>query len=558
MTPVPRRPSPRGAPSGGRSTRPPQPGRTRQVTGASVLGLVLAALVGAARPGTAGAQAGLAGTVRDGLAAGRPLAGARVELSPTAALASALRVATTDTAGRFAFPGVAPGRYLLGVSHPRLDTLALELPPRVVDVAAEGAPVEVTLAIPDARTLAAAVCGPLDPGRGAVIGRVSDAVSPAPVPTASAATASASTASGTTAAHRPHAARDTLVGAWWVEPPPTPGAPPVDRAVWVPVGAGGRFAICDVPTHAAIRLELVAASPTGAAPTAGTPADGAADADAVSLLAAPTTVTLRNEAPLAFREFVPPAATWPRVGATAAPSRPLDPTAGREATGATDAPAHSTRVTGVVRDADGAPVAAARVSVQLASGDERVARTDARGAFGLADLPPGRHRVVAAAIGYTPGAALVRVAPGGADAADIVLGARVPVLDRVTVRESRIRSDTEFARRMRGITGRYLTGDDVERAGAPTLGTLLGRAQALRQVGVTRGGNPVFAGRREDCRVSVFVDGVELDWDAANQFAPPATIGGVEIYNAPEFAPMPYARRGCAIVLVWTKRAVYR
>jgi hypothetical protein len=517
-----------------------------------LLASTFAVALAVALPARAVAQATLVGGVRDSLAGGRPLAGARVELVLAAAPTSEPRVATADAAGRFAFRGVAPGRYLLGFLHPRLDTLAVELAPRTVDVPAVPAgaappsdvPLDVPLAVPGPRTLAAAVCGPLAPGTGAVIGRASGAPPPSATLVA-------------TGASRPAEGAATLVGAWWREPQPGPGAPAgVDRVVSVPVGPGGRYAVCAVPTHTTIRLELVVAPALGAG--AGDPGAGVGRGDGSDRAARPRTapdvVTLTDSAPLAYQDLAveayPPATAGraPVLEHASAPGGPDAHAAGVSAAG----------VSGVVRDSAGAPVGGARVSVALAAGGARVARADARGVFRLTGLPPGWHRVAAAAIGHTPGTALVRLGPGGTAAADVVLGSRVAVLDRVTVRESRIRSDTEFGRRMRGITGRYFTGDDVARLGGRTAADVLVRSGALRRVGTTRTGLPVFAGFTVSCPVTTFVDGMELDdFEAVNQFAPPAAIGGIEVYTHPDVAPMPYVRGRCAVVLIWTKRRVY-
>src|SRR5947209_15712392 len=69
-----------------------------------------------------GAQASIAGAVDDSLA-GTPLAGARVELVPAADPSTNRRAIDTDGAGHFRIDHVAPGRYLIGFEHPRLDEL---------------------------------------------------------------------------------------------------------------------------------------------------------------------------------------------------------------------------------------------------------------------------------------------------------------------------------------------------------------------------------------------------------------------------------------------------
>jgi hypothetical protein len=83
---------------------------------------------------------------------------------------------TADAKGRFAFTAVVPGRYLVGFQHPRLDSLALETPTRVVDVRA-GETAKVDLALPSSASVNAAVCGStgLADSTGLVIGLLQDA-----------------------------------------------------------------------------------------------------------------------------------------------------------------------------------------------------------------------------------------------------------------------------------------------------------------------------------------------------------------------------------------------
>ncbi len=97
---------------------------------------VFAAACGASAPVSSTAQyftPSLAGTVRDSLS-GLPLTQARVELVRAGARESAGYVATADAAGRYRIDSIAPGRYMLGFSHRRLDSLGLVLAPRLVEV----------------------------------------------------------------------------------------------------------------------------------------------------------------------------------------------------------------------------------------------------------------------------------------------------------------------------------------------------------------------------------------------------------------------------------------
>ncbi len=88
---------------------------------------IVALLSAAATAAPARAQGSITGTVFDSLRTRAPLAIA------TVVLVLHSRYVTTDARGRFRIDSVADGRYTIGVVHPVLDSLDLQLP--VVPVA---------------------------------------------------------------------------------------------------------------------------------------------------------------------------------------------------------------------------------------------------------------------------------------------------------------------------------------------------------------------------------------------------------------------------------------
>ena len=93
----------------------------------------------------------ITGTVFDSLR-GAPLAGARVFLSGTSL------AAVTSADGHYAIDSVPPGRYLVSVLAPRVDSLLLEPPAREVLLSA-AVTTQIELALPTVRTLSAQLCG---------------------------------------------------------------------------------------------------------------------------------------------------------------------------------------------------------------------------------------------------------------------------------------------------------------------------------------------------------------------------------------------------------------
>jgi hypothetical protein len=119
--------------------------------------LAIALLVLASVGGAPASRAQARGVVVDSVH-GRPLREATVIATPAAGVAdSAFHSALTDTRGRFAIDGLRPGRYVLTVEHPWIDSTGVGVPPVTVDVPRTGS-VTATLGIPSTATLRRVFC----------------------------------------------------------------------------------------------------------------------------------------------------------------------------------------------------------------------------------------------------------------------------------------------------------------------------------------------------------------------------------------------------------------
>jgi hypothetical protein len=129
-----------------------------------------AAIAGLACTTTAAAQGTVRGVAYDSLLGG-PLARAQVQLRGTTLSA------VTDSFGRFLLEGVPPGRHILLLAHPGLDSAGLYTVAAPVDVPADR-PAVAALGVPSLGTVWRRVCRtPLGPqaDSGIVFGSVSDA-----------------------------------------------------------------------------------------------------------------------------------------------------------------------------------------------------------------------------------------------------------------------------------------------------------------------------------------------------------------------------------------------
>jgi len=141
-------------------------------------GVTLVAQQQTTTPPTAAAKTGkaeIAGLVVDSLHGGF-LRGADVIIEGTNANT------VTDSAGRFAFEGLPPGTYRVGVFHPLLDTLGISLATKPFHASADSTNIAI-LGVPSAATLIRTACSGRSNGQNnsAVIGHVNESETLRPV-----------------------------------------------------------------------------------------------------------------------------------------------------------------------------------------------------------------------------------------------------------------------------------------------------------------------------------------------------------------------------------------
>lgn len=194
------------------------------------------------------ALAGIAGRVFD-LSIGRPLANAAVQLVSATSLA-VVRRDTSDGLGRFDMADVPAGSYLVGFTHPRLDSLLLDSPVVSALTLVAGQRSQVTLAVPSLEAIYSAWCGEVErpvarastsstpPAPGIFLGRVR-ASAGLPLPDST---------------HVEVSWMDVLVGRG--------GATSEPQSSVMPVSAEGSFAVCGLPPEAVLNVRAFAGSAT--------------------------------------------------------------------------------------------------------------------------------------------------------------------------------------------------------------------------------------------------------------------------------------------------------
>ncbi len=428
--------------------------------------------------------------------------------------ASTTITATVDSSGRYHLDSLRPGRYLVQVSHPTLDSLDVTLPPGEAVITA-GKWTRADFSLPSGGELRDVVCPGLSlgPEKAAIAGRVIDADTRAPL------------------------AGANVVAAWTeltVDRRSKQLVSQGKQAV-VTTGEAGDYRLCGIPAVKAIVLQVQHAGRANVgAELSVTPMEGAVVREfSLSFASAPTIAALDS---LDRR-------------ATATPS---------DASGVTDSVrgagtlSGTASVAGIVRTTSGIPLPGAQVSVRHARGSTL---TDAAGRFVLSELPSGSQALLVRRLGYA--LAEVPVELRSAQRLEVnVRMTRAVELDSVRVTASRAKlAEFEYNRKT-NLQGRFLTLTDIQRIKPkktseliPLLGgyVMMGRGRRV-QMRETDNDPP---GTHPCHEANVVIDGV--DGQAVDDVLP-VQIAGIELYKNAASAPIEYSgRANCGLIVIWLR-----
>ena len=429
-----------------------------------------------------------------------PLGQANVQIA-AAAGTPWIRTYNTDSRGAFEFTGVPNGTYLIGFFHAELDSLGL-LPPTFRLEFRAGPPIHMRLAIPSARTIARALCGPKakSDSTGLFLGFVRGAGNSNPRP-------------------------DGKLVIRWAEivikkKSISRHVPTIEASS----GPNGLAAVCGVPVATSILVQGASAGDSSGAFEITLPSSGFYHRD---VFVAPLTRTSTSTS-----DSAPPVALLRGVG----------------------------RVRGHVSGATARAIAGARVAV-WGTGVETV--TSADGEFTLGDLPLGTHMLEARALGFAPARQPIDIVSGTAGAAEVELTNLGITLDTIKVTAQRVYTSplTDFERRRRMGMGRFIDEKEIERRKPIFLTDLLRTLPGVYVVPTTwggydalmRGGPGAGSGM---CRPDLVVDGSRLLNDAAfpiNSLVWANELRAIEVYNHSYLVPAQYqSMNQCGAIVVWT------
>ncbi len=481
-------------------------GGLRARVGCGLRSRITRGVAGLAIPAVLSAQTNVSGFVRDSLA-GTPLAGAVISLVPKATPWMAGRSTRSDAIGRYAIDTIAPGEYLFGFQHPRLDSLGMDAVTRTLDVTAGVRIMRADLAVPSGRTFVTSLCGASADSSGAVIGRVFDAATGNPLPEGS------------------------VVVRWAEMQVGGAGVTRVMRQAVTRFGGDGRYVACRIPIGAPVLVSARAG------------AGAAAGALGVS---SEIELTFPPKGPLIHKNLLV-AMRIDAVGASGA---------GSAAPARTIARSGTARLSGRVTANDGTPVPGARVQVL---DTEVSAVTDSSGVFRLTGLPAGTRSVEVTAIGYSPIRTSADLRPDRDVTITVNAGARIATLAAVDVVGAAPDRGGYLKRRAAGV-GFFLDGNALEQRGAQNVSQALSAAPSLRPNGFDTQNptRPNISGR-SNCKPTAYLDG-QMMRDGLGGIDDLLTIrrvGGIEVYANPTEAPPQFRASGnCAVILVWTRAYV--
>ena len=435
------------------------------------------------------AQATVLGTVTDSVGH-HPVAGALVQLVGSG---SFVRSVNTDSLGGYRIADVPPGTYLIGFFHATLDSLGIDLSPKQITIAG-GGELRIDLAIPPAQRIAAQLCrGVKDrDSTGLLVGHLRDAETRQP--------------------------RTGSVTVMWMELTIGQGGVRRNRQQ-IPIKTDnvGWFAMCGLPSDAVLQASAQAADEESGAVELQLPAGGLLLRDFL-VSRADSLVPVYDDSS-AVKGVLP----LPMLRRGAA------------------------RVSGVVHNDKGKPVANAQVSVPGTGVD---GRTEETGTFQLGGLPSGTQTVEVRAIGFEPKRVAVDLTRERLTTLDVVLDRPVQTLDAVKIYGKGNSAMAEFQRRLKAGWGHILTPADIARRGAFQASDLFRMMPGVR-VAQGRGFSNTILVR--GCRPTVYLNGMRMDDDAASDIdmlVTPSELTAVEVYTAAN-RPAEFWGNSCGSVVLW-------
>jgi hypothetical protein len=217
----------------------------------------------------------------------------------------------------------------------------------------------------------------------------------------------------------------------------------------------------------------------------------------------------------------------------------------------------SARVTGVVVDKTGKPLAGARVMLQ-GGGATAISRNN--GEFVLDSLPSGTQALEVRKLGYAAADIPVELSSNQPARTTVTLGDFIPTLEvmRVEAAQDKALSKVGYLERKNSGMGYYMDGDKINRA-SMSFSDVMRVAPGLRISPVGDGRSYVITDARSASNgcVNFYVDGTlwqTLQPGDIDQYVRPDELVAIEVYHGAQTPPQfsPPGQSGCAAIVAWT------
>lgn len=217
----------------------------------------------------------------------------------------------------------------------------------------------------------------------------------------------------------------------------------------------------------------------------------------------------------------------------------------------------TSRVTGVVVDKTGKPLAGARVMLQ---GGGATAISKSNGEFVLDSLPSGTQALDVRKLGYAATEVPVELSATTPAKTSITLGEFVPVLEKVRVEAARDKalSNVGYLERKNTGNGYFFDGDQINHE-SMTFSDVMRISPGLRISPSGDGRTYVIQDSRSASNgcVNYYVDGTlwqTLQPGDIDSYVRPAEMVAIEVYHGSQTPPQftPAGQSGCATIVVWT------
>ena len=458
----------------------------------SLRGLQLALVASLLANSVARAQVTVTGTVTDSVSH-RPLAGATVQIENQTS--RGVRTTTSDSLGVYRVDSLAPGDYIIGFFHPKLDSLGIDLTPKRFTVASSPSVQQVDLSIPSAEKIESQLCRSTTAkdSSGLMLGHLRDAETGMP-------------------------REGTVTVLWWELTIGQGGVRRNRQQIPIKSNELGWFALCGLPSDVDLQATAQAGGQESGVIEVRIPAGS-----------------------LLMRDFL----------VSKADSEVAQVDDSSEVKGVLPLPMlrrGSARVSGTVHNDKGKPIGNADVTVPGTGLD---GRTGDSGNFSLAGLPSGTQTVEVRAIGFEPKRIAVDLSREHPTTLDVVLDKPVQTLDAVKVYGRGNAAMAEFQRRLRNGFGHILTPADIAKRNAIETTDLLRTMPGVRVVPTRGFGNAILL--RGGCLPTVYLNGMRMPDDAAadiDALAPPSEVTAIEVYNTAGRPPQ-FWGNNCGSVVLW-------